>query len=482
MNKNKTTKLYLAVIILIFASLACTLVTGSPDPTATPVPDDLPAPADTNTPASSDDEVEVPTDEPEVPDVEPESEDISTGAEEFSVPDGELGISTIKGYQDEWDSWIVVGLVVNNTDRAVDYVEVEVEVLDSNGASLYKEVTYGALYTLAPGEVTPFTLWVWDDLPDAPEILGTIVGFSATEVERADVEIRGTMMTFGNGYVNVTGELVNNNAFPIEISDLAAATFDNKGQVMTGDSDDVAIGYLEPGDSGPFRVSMDAPGVGEEEIVDFTVYTNVEVADSRENYEISFLEETGYFDTDGDYHLVGELRNDSGTYLNISLLASFYDTAGNVLDASYVDIPSNALAPGETTVYDFYSWYPMNYTEGIADQADTYVVQVDYSWTWENDTIYVDMPVTDGGFEESFWGINFTGQVTNDSGGLVDGGKIIVVLRSKETGELIGMGYESIFDDIPTGGSMDYDILVEISEDFDLTSFDYTVIAKGDQE
>jgi hypothetical protein len=467
----------LAAIALLFAVLACNLVSGSADPTEVPVsvPEEMPDP--NAAPVQVEEPAEVPTEVPtEVP---PEPEIIE---ETSAVPAGELGVSTIMGYQDEWETWIIVGLVMNNTDRAVDDVEVEVEVLDSAGSSLYQEVAYSTLYSLAPGESAPFVLWVYDDLPDVSEFVGTIVGFSATDLERAEVEISGTMMTFGGGYVNVTGQLVNNNDYPVEIDDLAVATFNGAGQLMTADSDDVLIGYLKPGEAGPFRVSMDAPGVGQGEIVDFTVYANAEVSDGEDTFEINLLEESGYFDSDGDYHLVGELMNDSAYNLNISLMAAFYDVDGNVLDVSYGDIPTFAVAPGETIVFDAYNWTAYDDTEGVADQAVRDVIQVDYSWTYETDITYTDLPVTDGGFEESFWGLNFKGQVTNNAASLVDGGKIIVVLRDKATGGLIATGYETLWDDIPTGGSYDYDVLVEIAEGFDTTSFDYTVVVLGTLE
>ena len=372
-----------------------------------------------------------------------------------TVAQGEIGILEYKAYQDEWDSWIVVGLVENNTDRSVDNIEIEVEAFDINGNSIFSDVAYGSLYSVAPGEVTPFRLWVWEDLPNAQEFTTSIVGFSSTDLERAPVDLIGVQMTFSEDDVYITGKLVNNNDFPLEISDVAFATFDINGNLMTAGADDVAVNYLLPGESGPFRASMDLPSSGSEDIVDYQVYTNAEVGADTDIYPITFLEETGYYDVDGDLHLVGSLQNDSDVNLSISLIAAFYDSAGIVLDASYVDLPLLSLAPGELSYYDFYNWYPLNYAEGLADQAETYIVQVEYGWTWDTDTVYQDIPYIDNGYEyDSFWGLTFTGDVTNDTGDLLDGGKVMVVLRHIETGELIAMGYETLFDEIPAGGSL----------------------------
>jgi len=477
MKKKKSIGLVLISTSLVFAILACNFVTGALDPTAPPPPTAIPAP--TNTPLPP---IEEQVEEPE--DAQPEvDQDVEQQPTEgyASIAEGELGVIVVKAYQDEWDSWIVVGLVENNTDRAVDNIEIEVEAFDINGNSLYTEVAYGSLYSVASGEVTPFRLWVWEDFPNAQEFTADIVGFSSTELERAAVDLIGVQMTFGESDVYVTGELVNNNEFPLEISDVAFATFDMDGSLITAGADDVSVNYLLPGESGPFRASMDLPGSGAEDIDDYKIYTNVEVGAETDIYSITFLEENGYYDSDGDLHLVGSLQNDSDEYLNISLIAAFYDTAGNVLDASYVDIPLYSLAPGELSYYDFYSWYPLNESEGLADQAETYVIQVDYGWTWDTDTVYQDIPYTDNGYEyDSFWGLTFTGQVTNDTGAILDGGKVMVVLHNIETGELIAMGYETLFDEIPEGGSLDYEVLVEIADDLNMDSFEYTVVAKGE--
>jgi hypothetical protein len=477
MKKRKLLGLYLAGLSLLFTILACSLFTGKAEPTNTPAPEIILQPTNSPQLAEVTEVVEEPVNTP----TEIEREVETPLAKNETVPDGELGVSTITAYRNDYGSLIVTGMVINNTDRAVQNVQIEVQVLDAAGNSLYKEVAYTSLYNLAPWEISPFSLWVWDDVVDPHDYQAEIVGYSATDLERAQVEVRGTMMTFGGGYVNVTGELVNNNTFPIEISDVAAATFDADGQLVTGDTDDISISYLDPGESGPFRISMDAPVDNADSIVDFIVYTDAEVSSGRNTYDIGFISEHDYFDTDGDFHLVGELQNNSDVSLNITLIAGIYDAQENVLDAEKTDVPVYALAPGEHMFYDFTDWYPIDDSEGLYEKMDTYVVQVEPGWTWDTDTQYVDLSFTDDGFEyDSFWGLTFTGQVVNDSGQTITGGIVLVPLRDKQTGELLAMGYQTIYDDIEPGGSQDYEVMVEISEDLDLEGFDYVVIVRGE--
>mgnify|MGYP001813764944 FL=1 len=75
-----------------------------------------------------------------------------------------LQVTQVSGYIDTFESLQVVGLVENQTDRTVDMVEVEVQVLDAEGNEIYTDKTFTALGRLAPGEESPFSLTVYEDL------------------------------------------------------------------------------------------------------------------------------------------------------------------------------------------------------------------------------------------------------------------------------------------------------------------------------
>jgi hypothetical protein len=463
---------WVVIFSMLLVILACSLFTGTKAPVETSEPTITFFPTDTPS-QSLEIATIVPTPTPTVKneltiDVNP-------------IPQGELGVANVHAFQDEFDSWVVVGLLVNKSDRAMDAIEIEIKALDLNGIPLYNELAYSALYSLSPGDTSPFSTWVWEDLPGVQEFTATIVGFSTSNVEQVDLEVRGTQMNLGNGDVHITGELVNTNDSPVQIGNIAAATFDSDGRLITAGSEVVAISYLDPGESGPFYITMDKPVDDSIAISDFSIYTNAEVTIEKDKYEISFLEIRDYYDTDGDYHLVGELQNNSDVNLSISLLASIFDAAGNVLDADDVDLPVYSVAGGERMFFDFDGWYALNSVEGLAALSDSYVIQADTNWTWKTETTYVDLDVNDGGFEyDPFWGFTFTGTVVNNTGVSANSGEVIVVLRDDESGSLLAMGYTSLWDEIPTGSTMNYEVFVEIEPDFNLEGFDFSVIAKGE--
>ena len=138
----------------------------------------------------------------------------------------------LSAYQDEMDSWTVAGLVANHSQQAVEGIEIEVEAWDLNGGLLYTEATYPVLYTLAPGEITPFSLWIWDNLPSAQVFTATIGAYQPVDLDRAQVEIQNISTTMGADDFHIGGEVHNPNAFPIQILGLSGAVFDEKDQLV----------------------------------------------------------------------------------------------------------------------------------------------------------------------------------------------------------------------------------------------------------
>ena len=457
--------------ILIFAcSLAGSAPTATPEPpTATPLPTNTQEP-----PTATPEPTLAPTEAPTEGSSEPEPTESST------TSDNTIQIAQVHGYYDLYDTLNIVGLVTNNTERAIDNVEIEVEVFDANDASLYAETVYIDLYTLARGETSPFSLAVYEDLPEADNFVATVVGNSSADVNRATLDVENTLLTIDDdGLVHVTGELFNNTAQPIEISALAGAVFDSTGALILAESYNTTIRYLDPGDSGPFRITMTGPNSGSDTITDFEIYVDAEFTDPIDALGITIGDATNYKDSLDYFHLVGEATNNGTKTYNIRLVAGIYDSEGKVVDAAYIDLPINALAPGETSPYDFDYWGPLNTSSSLFDAAETYSIQVDAYWTWETDTELIDLTTQNDTNTFDDFGATFTGEVVNGSGGPIASAIVVVYLVDKQSNVVVATDYTYLYEEIADGKTLEYTIYLDPEVDFDPDSAEYYIIVKG---
>lgn len=496
---KRTIGVVLVSLALILSILACG--GGTTSPTAVPAKVEPSATtAKVEKPTATKKAVE-PTAEPTAePTTEPTSKPVPTkkvsptqapsntsgSASCAEAADGELGVAYVHGYMDNFDTLRVVGLVCNKTERAVSNVQLELEVLDKDGKSLYTEKNgYTSLYSLDVGEETPFSIGIYEDLPDADSVIATIVGNDSTEINRAALDTQGILTTVDDsGNIHITGELINNGSDPVEIHGLAGATFDVDGAMVTADYSSVIIHYLDPGDTGPFRVTMTGPKDGTDAVDTYQLYVDAETTDQADflvDATTDLVDHTDFMDTYGQFHLVGEYTNNGDKSISVRLVATIYDTDENVLDASSADTPFTAVAPGETIPYEFSYWGPLDDKEGVYDAADHFTVQVDPMWTWTTDTELFDLTVAEDNNEFDEYQGTFTGKVENTSGGDIGSAVVIVSIHAKADNAITTMGYSyaDITDKLADGKSADYTVYVPIPEGMNIDDYEYTVTAKG---
>lgn len=397
--------------------------------------------------------------------------------------DGELTIDVISGYEDIWHTWHAVGLLTNQSARSVQAIEVEINALDAAGSILATDDAWISLHKLAPGETTPFSLLVYDDLPGFDHFTAGVIGFNSADFDRATVDVFGVVRSVDErGNIHITGELGNNGREPIAINSVAAATFDAAGNIVTAEGATLGIGYLEPGDSGPFRVFMYGPADGADAIADQTVYVDAVAVAAEPDYGLALSEDHRvYLDEYDEVHLVGEISNNGDEVFETNLLAAFYDADGNVLDAETYALPLD-LRPGETLPFDFTSvWTVLDNTPGALDKVDSYTIWWDPFWTWVSSTETADLTTTDDLSAFNGDGVTYFGQIVNDSGAAVKRAYILVSLRDKATGELVATSYSGIFNDIPAGGAADYQVDIEFESGYGEDSLEAFFVVRGEK-
>jgi hypothetical protein len=435
------------------------------------------------------------------PTAEAKPTEVSTtaGAGCDAVNDGDVGVAYVHGYKDTLDTWGVVGLVCNKTDKAVSNIEIEIDVLDKSGKSLLEkpESVNTTLYSLDAGEESPFYDWLVQDLPDADKVTAIVTGQDTADITRATIETQGIQtMVDDDGNIQITGELINKGKDPVEIHGLAAATFDKDNAMVTAGYGSVFIGYLAgctddtncP--AGPFRVTMYGPKDGSDVIDTYQVYYDVQTSD-KQDFLISAKDDVSdvseYFSADDSFHMAADVTNSSDKNVGVRLLVTLYDKDGNVVDASYADTPISAIQPGEKMPFEFSSWGPVVHKKGTYDVYDTWKIQVDPSWTWSTDTELVDLSqsVSDETQDVGDSDVTFKGTVTNDSGGELSSVIVVVGIYGKagtsDAGKLLATsyGYADFSGNLAKGKTADYTVYVSIPQDFAKDNYEYDTLIKG---
>jgi hypothetical protein len=128
MKPSRRFSILLFVAALVVTTLACGGTAAAPTNTAPPPPTNTLPPPPTNTPLPP------PTNTPIPPPTNTPAPNNGTGP---NIVAGQINVREVSGFTDESNYWYLFGLVSNDTDRAVNDIEVEVQFLDATGAVLY---------------------------------------------------------------------------------------------------------------------------------------------------------------------------------------------------------------------------------------------------------------------------------------------------------------------------------------------------------
>ena len=398
------------------------------------------------------------------------------------IPTPVLEVYKIQGFYDQYGAYRVVGLLKNNTDQFLDNIEVEVTIFDSEGDLLYSDVVYTLLYTLAPGESTPFELLVRDSLSEAQDVFGAAIGFDSSNLERQVIQTRNSVVAIDeNGNLHITGELFNNTQDPVQINGLAAAILDKKGGLLTAGDLSAGIQYLDPGEAGPFRVPMLGPVERIPEIGDYQIYIDSEAVPPQDYFDLKFAEPQYYFvDQFDSFHLVGEIANNSERSLTMRVVAAIYNQNGQVLDVASTDLPFSSLESGSMLPYDFKYWGPLNSIPGLVDSATKYSVQWDPNWTYPNNRGTAELSISnETNSVEAGYAI-YEGIAVNNSGNILQNAVVIVSIFDPLSSQILAMNYQSYFDELSDGQSFAYRIEVAIEPDLYLENAKVVIVAKGE--
>lgn len=172
------------------------------------------------------------------------------------------------------------------------------------------------------------------------------------------------------GFLHIVGEVMNNTSSHLTFVKVSANLFSAGGQLLDTDYTYTYLDDLPAGHKTCFDVLfLDPPsGWSYYEFETPTYWTSGEPLPN-----LTVLNDSGSYDpTDGDYKIVGQVRNDHGSRVEyVSPVGTLYNSSGTVVGCNYTYVNSTHLDPGQVSAFDI-DYYGRDYGNVVS-----YRLQVD---------------------------------------------------------------------------------------------------------
>jgi hypothetical protein len=248
----------------------------------------------------------------------------------------------------------VVGLIKNISHQRITTVSLDIKIYDAD-KNLIKEnkncfINNDALF---PDEIGSFDC-IFGTLKSTPASHDIVIKpflVSGNNYTPTTIEIQNTKFyNGGDGFLYLSGELVNKQSQWVYGESLSAAVFDSSDHILSAaKSFDAANGSLAPsGDSqsrdrSPFLIKIADPGSG---VNDWHIYTSYALGETPAS-SLDIQVTNFYFDKIDIHYVVGWIINNSSLGMSTSSGAGFYDKDGVVLDAAWSSPPILVPAGGQ---------------------------------------------------------------------------------------------------------------------------------------
>jgi LysM repeat protein len=174
----------------------------------------------------------------------------------------QVQIRRVNVFRTPLDSLWVLGEVLNEGERPVENVQVEISLADSGGALLATAVTWLAPPVVAPGQAAPFAILFSQPPAEFAEPVTAVIGGQTVGdlgSRYLEFTVEEATLTAEDNRALVEGQVINTGqATAVNIS-LVVTFYDSQGKV-TGYREIRLPGPLTPGDSLPFLIEATLPG------------------------------------------------------------------------------------------------------------------------------------------------------------------------------------------------------------------------------
>lgn len=180
---------------------------------------------------------------------------------------------------------------------------------------------------------------------------------------------------------------------------------------------------------------------------------------STANVTLEILSSRMYLSGSGNYYyIVGEIKNSSSVAVHyVQVIASMYNTGGNILKSDYTYTDISTIPPGGKSPFEIMT----SYINGVAS----------YKLQWQaSQTTYVD-PKLEVLSHNSYYSASgnylyIDGEIRNNSTSTMNYAKIVATLYDSG-GSVVTTDYTySDIDSIPAGGTSPFSMMIDFWEGF----------------
>jgi hypothetical protein len=408
--------------------------------------------------------------------------------------EGGLVISDTNAFVDAYGTYRVVGMLVNTSNTILTSINLTIEIRDAAGNSLLNDTGTSAqskifqpmLFTLGPGEGSPFE-YSYDTSGGMPaSYIVTVTGEQPGSATRADLTAENVQLVDnGSGWYYLTGELVNKGTQWAHANNLAGGVLDSSNKILSADWSTIFVSELAPAgdptgaDRTPFIINFPNPGLSV--TPPWSLYWDADVSDSAGKYPMSVTITNEYIDQYGGHHVIGWVQNQSDQALNSFVVAGLYNQEGNVLDASFSPLPSAVMANGSMP-FSVSTFANVDSNPEQAAQVRTYTAQIDPWNTTPPMDNYIDLVSTRETVERDGATWILDGTVTNNSGKELNRITVIASILDAQN-NLVAMEYTTIFPSgtvIAKGESNSYSVPIFLDPTMDSSEYTTSITAVGE--
>jgi hypothetical protein len=204
----------------------------------------------------------------------------------------------------------------------------------------------------------------------APTVAPTATATAQPTSEPSGVFIRTNHSSYTNsiGSLHIVGEVQNNTNKAIEFVKISANLF-NGTQLVATDFTYTSLNVVRSHERTCFDVLITNPPAYTSYVFEAPTYTST----SAPNLALTPIGVSTSIDSSGDYHILGQVRNDMTVQVKfVQEVGTLYNAAGTALACDFTYVNSTDLAPGQTSAFDMAFFGRSSY----ADVA-TYHLQLD---------------------------------------------------------------------------------------------------------